>query len=70
MITTQKNILPEFQKFLLAKKLTQENKTSFFAYWVTRYLSFARTRRISADDYDEESVTSFLEGSDQGFEGI
>lgn len=56
-----RDILPEFQKFLLDKKLTPENKTSFFAYWVQRYLSFARRQKASTDDYEEHSVTSFLE---------
>lgn len=65
MVTkTQKgqDFLPEFQKFLLDKKLTPENKTSFFAYWVTRYLSFARKLQVSPDDYHEESITAFIEG--------
>jgi hypothetical protein len=55
------DLLPEFQKFLLEKKLTPENKASFFAYWVTRYLSFARKQRVSADDHHEDSVAAFLE---------
>ncbi len=55
------DFLPEFHKFLLDKKLTPENKTSFFAYWVTRYLSFARKQQVSADDYQEESITVFLD---------
>src|SRR6266496_6856049 len=56
------DLLPEFQKFLLDRKLTPENRTSFFAYWVTRYLSFARKQQISPDDYQEESVIAFLGG--------
>ena len=55
------DFLPEFQQFLLDKKLTPENKTSFFAYWVARYLSFARKHHVSPDDYHEESVMAFLE---------
>lgn len=64
MITSSekgRDLLPEFQKFLLDKKLTPENKTSFFAYWVSRYLSFARRRKVLADDYQEDTVAAFLE---------
>jgi hypothetical protein len=34
--------LPEFQKFLLKKKLIPENNVPFYAYWVSRYLDCAR----------------------------
>ncbi len=33
--------LPEFQKYLIDKKLVAENKTTFYAYWVSRYLAYA-----------------------------
>ena len=33
--------LPEFQKFLLDKKLVPENKAAFFAYWASKFLIFS-----------------------------
>lgn len=30
--------LPEFQKYLIDKKLVAENKTTFYAYWVSRFI--------------------------------
>jgi integron integrase len=35
-----KNILPEFQEFLLAKKLVPEKNVYFYALWVNRFLTF------------------------------
>lgn len=39
--------LPEFQKFLLERKLVPEKNVTFFAYWVSRFLDFARKRDLS-----------------------
>lgn len=30
--------LPEFQQYLLSRKLVQEKSVTFYAYWATRYL--------------------------------
>lgn len=54
--------LPEFQKYLIDKKLVAESKTSFFAYWVSRYLAYARRQKAPVDDYQEQVVAVFLEG--------
>ncbi|MBU4479604.1 MAG: integron integrase [Candidatus Omnitrophica bacterium] len=34
------DVLPEFQKFLLERKIVPEKSVSFYAYWVSRFLSF------------------------------
>lgn len=40
--------LPEFQKYLIDKKLVAENKTTFYAYWVSRFLSYAQMQGAPA----------------------
>jgi hypothetical protein len=39
-------LLPEFQKFLLERKLAPEKNISFFAYWVSRFLHVLSLRRL------------------------
>jgi len=53
--------LPEFQKYLIDKKLVAESKTSYFAYWVSRYLAYARRHKAPVDDYQEQVVAAFLD---------
>ena len=53
--------LPEFQKYLIDKKLVAESKTSYFAYWVSRYLAYARRQKAPVDDYQEQVVAAFLD---------
>ena len=36
-----KQILPEFQKFLLDRKLVPVKNTPFYAYWVSKFLHFS-----------------------------
>jgi hypothetical protein len=40
-------VLPEFQKFLLDRKVIPDKQVLFFAKWVSRFLRFARGRDIS-----------------------
>lgn len=53
--------LPEFQKFLVEKKLVAPNKTSYFAYWVSRFFSYARRHDLPAHEYREAAIAAFLE---------
>jgi len=55
------DVLPEFQKFLLEKKLAPEKNVPFYAHWINRYLSYARKRNLSGIEYDEVAVLEFLE---------
>ncbi len=55
------SILPEFQKFLLEKKLAPEKNISFLAYWVSRFLTFGRKRDVATDAYNESAVLEFLD---------
>jgi integrase len=58
---TQRTILPDFQKFLRERKLAPEKHIPFHAHWVSLFLSFARRRHLSATEYQEATVTDFLE---------
>ena len=53
--------LPEFQKYLVEKKLAAEKNVHFLAYWVSRFLGFARRRGIDAAEYRETSIQEFIE---------
>ena len=53
--------LPEFQKFLLEHKLVPAKNVAFFAYWVSRFLDYARKRDPSATEYHESAVIEFLD---------
>jgi hypothetical protein len=37
-------LLPEFQKFLLERKLAPEKNIPFLAYWVSRFFEFSHSR--------------------------
>jgi hypothetical protein len=34
-------LLPEFQGYLLSRGFAEEKKVSFYAWWVSKYLSFS-----------------------------
>ena len=53
--------LPEFQKYLIDKKLVAENKTTFYAYWVSRFLSYAQKQGAPAAEYQEPVVMAFMD---------
>jgi integron integrase len=39
------HILPEFQKFIVQRKLAPENQIPFYAQWVSKFLRFSNTRQ-------------------------
>ncbi len=53
--------LPEFQRFLLEHKLVPAKNVTFFAYWVSRFLDYARKRDLYATEYHESAVIEFLD---------
>jgi len=60
--TTKANeILPEFQRFLLGKKLAPEKNVFFYALWTSKFFNFARKKQISSELYQENAVGEFLE---------
>lgn len=54
-------ILPEFQRFLLEKKLAPEKNVFFYALWTSKFFNFARKKQISSELYQENAVSEFLE---------
>ncbi len=56
-----RDTLPEFQKYLLDKKLVPEAKVSFFAYWVGRFLHYAQRHDLTATGYQESNIAAFLD---------
>ncbi|MFZ3103900.1 MAG: phage integrase N-terminal SAM-like domain-containing protein [Smithella sp.] len=54
------DVLPEFQTFLLEKKLTPEKNVFFYALWASKYFSYAR-KKLSSDQYQENAVIEFIE---------
>ena len=50
--------LPDFQQYLLSRKLVPEKSVTFYAYWVNRYLTFSK-RLKNADS--AEALRLFLE---------
>ena len=58
---SKNNLLPEFQKFLLDRKLAPEKNIPFLAYWVSRFLGFARKFERTVMEYNEITVQEFVE---------
>jgi integron integrase len=55
------DILPEFQTFLLDKKLVPEKNASFYAFWASKFFSYARKKQINTDEYQENAIIEFIE---------
>ena len=58
---TSREIQPEFQKYLLEKKLVPEKNVFFYALWTGKFLTYCRKREISSESYQENAVGEFLE---------
>ena len=57
---TGRETLPEFQKFLRERKLVTVGKTSYYAYWVSRFLTYTAMRKVPADEYRESVITAYI----------
>jgi integron integrase len=55
------DILPEFQSFLLEKKMVPEKNVLFYALWASKYFTYTRKKQINADEYLENAVIEFIE---------
>ena len=55
-------ILPEFQQYLIDKKLVPENRVTYYAYWVSRYLRYAQKHAIDSTEFNEQTVMAFIDG--------
>lgn len=58
LFSEQKNdVLPEFQAFLLDKKLAPENHVFFYALWVSKFFLSPNDKQIQPDQYQDNAVT-------------
>lgn len=57
----KKDVLPEFQAFLLDKKLAQEKNVFFYALWASKFLIYSNKKQIPPDQYQENAVIEFIE---------
>lgn len=55
------DVLPEFQAFLLDKKLAQEKNVFFYALWTNKFLNYSNKKQIPPDQYQETAVIEFIE---------
>lgn len=60
-LTKKSDILPEFQNFLLEKKLVPEKNVFFYALWAGKFFTYARKKQINSDEYQENAVIEFIE---------
>jgi hypothetical protein len=44
------DLLPDFQKFIAARKLAAESQILFYAYWVSKFLRFSNTQQDKSLD--------------------
>jgi len=45
------DILPEFQTFLLEKKLVSEKYVLFYSLWAEKFFTYARKKQISSPSW-------------------
>jgi integron integrase len=57
----KKDVLPEFQAFLLDKKLAQEKNVFFYALWASKFLIYSNKKHVPPDQYQENAVIEFIE---------
>lgn len=55
------DLLPEFQTFLLDKKMVPEKSVSFYALWASKFFNFTRKKQLPSDEYQENTVIEFME---------
>ena len=60
-IAINSDILPQFQAFLMEKKLVPERNVFFYALWTSKYFIHARKNQINTDEYQETAVIEFIE---------
>ncbi|MFZ3157934.1 MAG: phage integrase N-terminal SAM-like domain-containing protein [Smithella sp.] len=59
--STKNNVLPEFQAFLLEKKLAPQKNVFFYALWASKFLNYSNKKQIPPDQYKENAVIEFIE---------
>ncbi len=57
------SILPEFQEYLLSRRLVPENQVPFHAYWVSRFLNAANRYEDIDHDLKVQKFLQYLNSS-------
>jgi len=60
-IVKKPDILPEFQAFLLEKKMAPEKNVFFYALWTSKFFTYASKKQLCAEEYHENTVIEFIE---------
>ncbi len=55
------DVLPDFQTFLLEKKLVPEKNVFFYALWTGKFFTYARKKQFNSNEYQENAVLEFIE---------
>ena len=53
-------LLPEFQKFLINRKLVPEKNVSFYAYWVSKFIVFLNNNKTMSKELRIEKFLAQL----------
>ncbi len=61
-------VLPEFQEFLLSKKLVPQKSTSFYAHWVSKFLRFSSSDEDLAIDSRMDKFLNWLKSQGNIFD--
>lgn len=59
------NILPEYQKYLISNKLVPEKNAQFYAFWVSKFLSFSNKNENFTVDIKIEKFLEFLSNDEE-----
>ncbi|MBI4843099.1 MAG: hypothetical protein HY809_02085 [Nitrospirae bacterium] len=60
-----KKVLPEFQEFLLSRRLVQEKHLSYYAHWVSKFLFFSNKNQKLTDELKIEAFMNELKDQDK-----
>ncbi len=66
MALEQSDAPPEFQKYLWEKKRVPAKNEPFFAYWVSRFLEYARRHERPVLEYQESTILEFMNFLESG----
>ncbi len=62
------NVLPEFQSFLVLRKLVPEKNVPYYAYWVSKFMAFSNNREGLSQDLLVKEFLNSLNGQKEIFD--
>jgi len=57
-----KDVLPEFQKYLLLRGLVPEKNVSFYAWWASKFIAFSNNQEVFSPQLLLERFLDHLDG--------